>query len=382
MAQTTTAPPRLSGPGASNGSNGSTGSNSGPGAMPNVYASGRLGKLAPWIVLGVSLLVSVAIFALLQTASGGDFNVPGTIVLTGVLNGVAIYLTALLVEGVRQAKDRLVTTLVTSSFIVALAPLISLFITVLSRGTARFDLQLFSESMRNVVGDGGGVLHAIVGTLIMTGIAAIISVPIGLLTSIYLVEYGRGPLARAITFFVDVMTGIPSIVAGLFAYALFAIFFGPGIRLGIAGAVALSVLMIPVVVRSSEEMLRLVPNELREAAFALGVPKWLTILKVVLPTSIAGITTGIMLAIARVIGETAPLLVAAGFTSNMNYSAVEGRMQSLPVFVYNSYVSQGTNAQAYLDRAWAAALTLILIVMALNLIARLIARAFSPKLGR
>jgi phosphate transport system permease protein len=140
--------------------------------------------------------------------------------------------------------------------------------------------------------------------------------------------------------------------------------------------------MIPVVVRSSEEMLRLVPNELREAAFALGVPKWLTILKVVLPTSLAGITTGIMLAIARVIGETAPLLVAAGFTTNMNYNPFEGRMQSLPVFVYNSYVSQGTDAQAYLDRAWAAALTLILIVMALNLLARIIARVFSPKLGR
>lgn len=381
MAQTTTAPPRLSGSGSGSGNGAGPGSG-GSGAMPNVYASGRLGRSVPWIVLGASLLVSVAIFALLQAASGGNFNVAGAVVLTGVLNGVFIYTTALLVEGVRQAKDRLITTLVTSAFIVALAPLISLFITVLSRGTARFDLQLFSESMRNVVGQGGGVLHAIVGTLIMTGIAAVISVPIGLLTSIYLVEYGRGALARAITFFVDVMTGIPSIVAGLFAYALFAIFFGPGIRLGIAGAVALSVLMIPVVVRSSEEMLRLVPNELREAAFALGVPKWLTILKVVLPTSVAGITTGVMLAIARVIGETAPLLVAAGFTSNMNYNPFEGRMQSLPVFVYSSYVSQGTDAQAYLDRAWAAALTLILIVMALNLIARIVARAFSPKLGR
>lgn len=352
------------------------------GQMSNVYASGRLGRWVPWAILGVSLVISLAVFALFQAASGGDFNVAGAIVLTGVLNGILIYVTALLVEGIRKAKDRLVTTLVSSAFIIALAPLISLFITVLSRGTERFDLQLFSESMRNVVGQGGGVLHAIVGTLIMTGIATVISVPVGLLTSIYLVEYGRGALARAITFFVDVMTGIPSIVAGLFAYALFSLAFGPGVRLGVAGAVALSVLMIPVVVRSSEEMLRLVPNELREAAFALGVPKWLTILKVVLPTSLAGITTGVMLAIARVIGETAPLLVAAGFTQNMNYNPFEGRMQSLPVFVYSSYVSQGTDAQAYLDRAWAAALALILIVMALNLIARIVARLFSPKLGR
>lgn len=372
MAQTTTAPPRSTPPIRP----------AKAAQMSNVYASGRLGRGVPWIVLGVSLAISLAIFGLVAMASGSAYNVVGAVVLTGVLNGFLIYLTALLIEGSRQAKDRLVTTLVSSAFIVALAPLVSLFITVLSRGTARFDLQLFTESMRNVVGEGGGALHAIVGTLIMTGIATIISVPVGLLTSIYLVEYGRGALARAITFFVDVMTGIPSIVAGLFAYALFTLIFGPGIRLGISGAVALSVLMIPVVVRSSEEMLRLVPNELREAAFALGVPKWLTILKVVLPTSIAGITTGVMLAIARVIGETAPLLIAAGFTQNMNYNPFEGRMQSLPVFVYSSYVSQGTDAQAYIDRAWAAALTLILIVMALNLIARIVARIFSPKLGR
>ncbi|MEN9620497.1 MAG: hypothetical protein RL499_690, partial [Actinomycetota bacterium] len=248
--------------------------------------------------------------------------------------------------------------------------------------SARFDVEFFTWSMRNVVGEGGGAIHAIVGTLLMTGTAAIISIPIGLLTAIYLVEYGRGPLARAITFFVDVMTGIPSIVAGLFAFALFAIFFGPGVRMGFAGAIALSVLMIPVVVRSCEEMLRVVPNELREASYALGVPKWLTILNVVLPTSAAGIATGIMLAIARVIGETAPLLIVAGFTASMNYNLFAERMQSLPVFVFTSYANQGVDTQAYLDRAWAGALTLILIVMLLNLVARIIARAFAPKLGR
>ncbi len=145
------------------------------------------------------------------------------------------------------------------------------------------------------------------------------------MTAIYLVEYGAGKrIARGITFLVDVMTGIPSIVAGLFAYALMAIVFGPGTINGFSGSIALSVLMIPVVVRSSEEMLRLVPNELREASYALGVPKWLTILKVVLPTSIAGITTGVTLAIARVIGETAPLLITAGFTDAMNFNLFDG----------------------------------------------------------
>ena len=352
-------------------------------SIQNAYSSGLLGRSVPWLILLGAMLVSAGVFLLLQL--GGtteEFNIVGTVLLGVVLYASVLYIASRLVEGQRRAMDRLVTTLVTTAFVIALLPLISVLFTLVVNGSDRFDITFFTYSMRNIVGEGGGALHAVVGTVLMTLVASLISVPIGLMTSIYLVEYGRGPLARAITFFVDVMTGIPSIVAGLFAYALFAIFFGPGVRLGIAGAVALSVLMIPVVVRSSEEMLRLVPNELREAAYALGVPRWLTILKVVLPTSIAGITTGVMLAVARVIGETAPLLVAAGFTSNMNYNLFDGRMQSLPVFVYSSYVSQGTDAQASLDRAWAGALTLILIVMLLNLIARLIARYFAPKLGR
>jgi phosphate transport system permease protein len=304
--------------------------------------------------------------------------VVGIIFFTLGLFGLAVR-----VEGRRRAVDRLATILVTLAFFIALTPLISLVITVVSKGAVRFDVDFFTLSMRNVVGEGGGAAHAIIGTLIMTLAASIISVPIGLLTSIYIVEYGTGKrLAKWITFFVDVMTGIPSIVAGLFAYALFEILLGPGTRVGISGSAALAVLMIPIVVRSSEEMLRLVPNELREAAYALGVPKWLTILKVVLPTSIAGITTGIMLAIARVMGETAPLLVAAGFSNDFNFNIFEDRMQSLPNFVYYSYIAQGSIPEAYLNRAWAGALTLILIVMVLNLGARLIARTFAPKLGR
>jgi len=351
--------------------------------IENAYTAGQLPRWAPLLILISSLATFVIIFMFVQAGQpASQFNIVGA-VLFGVLLYILVLVTvSRLVEGHRQAIDRLVTSLVALAFLVALLPLVSLLYTVVINGAARFDLDFFTLSLRNVVGEGGGAAHAIIGTLQMTLAAALISVPIGLMTSIYLVEYGRGRLAQAITFFVDVMTGIPSIVAGLFAYSLIVIFFGPGVRLGIAGALALSVLMIPVVVRSSEEMLRLVPNELREAAFALGVPKWLTVVKVVLPTSVAGITTGVMLAIARVIGETAPLLVAAGFTNNFNYSLFSDRMQSLPVYVYSSYISQGTDAQAYIDRAWAGALTLILIVMALNLLARLIAKIFSPKTGR
>ena len=236
--------------------------------------------------------------------------------------------------------------------------------------------------MSGVVGEGGGAYHAIVGTLIITGLAALISVPIGLMTAIYLVEYGTGKLKRAITFLVDVMTGIPSIVAGLFAYALFAVFFGPGVRLGIGGAVALSVLMIPVVVRSSEEILKLVPNELREASLALGVPRWRTIVKVVLPTAAAGLGTGVTLAIARVIGETAPLLVIVGITNSTNFNPFDGRMATLPVFSYYQLTQPGVPPEFAIDRAWTAALVLIIIVMGLNIVARLISRYFAPKTGR
>ena len=345
--------------------------------------SGRLAAWVPWGLLGASLVALLAVFLIMAGAAGGDFNYGGWLVSAALVYLAVIYVTSSIVEGGRKATDRLVTGVVTAAFLIAMVPLVSVAWTVVSNGIARFDLLFFSSSMRNVVGEGGGALHAIVGTVLITGAAAIISIPIGLMTSIYLVEYGAGKrLARAITFLVDVMTGIPSIVAGLFAYALFAIFFGPGIRLGIMGSVALSVLMIPVVVRSSEEMLRLVPNELREAAYALGVPKWLTIVKVVLPTSIAGITTGIMLSISRVIGETAPRLITAGFTDSLNYDLFSGRMQTLPVFTYTQYANQGIPPEAYLDRAWAAALTLILIVMVLNLAARLVAKIFSPKTGR
>lgn len=345
--------------------------------------SGHLPRWAPWGLLIASLAVFGAIFGVLAAASGSEFSVAGWIILSVVAYLVLIYVISRIVEGARRAFDRFITGIVSSAFAVAMVPLVSVGWTVISNGLARFDATFFSSSMRGVLGEGGGAVHAIWGTVLITGAAAIISIPIGLMTAIYLIEYGQNSrLGKAITFLVDVMTGIPSIVAGLFAYALFALIFGPGVRMGFAGAVALSVLMIPVVVRSSEEMLRLVPNELREASYALGVPKWLTIVKVVLPTSIAGITTGVMLAIARVIGETAPLLITAGFTDAMNLNLFDGRMQTLPVYIYSQYAYKGIPPEAYVDRAWAAALTLILIVMALNLVARLVAKVFAPKTGR
>ncbi|MCY7411506.1 MAG: phosphate ABC transporter permease PstA, partial [Salinibacterium sp.] len=338
--------------------------------MTNSLTTGRLPRWAAWATLGASLLVSLGIFALMAAATGTELNIVLALVVGTVLFNILIYAISRLIEGARQAANRFVTSLVASAFAIALLPLISLIVTVVVSGLARFDLTFFTNSMRNIVGEGGGAVHAITGTLLITGMATLISVPVGVLAAIYLVEYGRGRLARAITFFVDVMTGIPSIVAGLFAYSFFSLIFSdPGIRFGFGGSIALCLLMIPVVVRSSEEMLRIVPNELREAAYALGVPKWLTSLRVFIPTSVAGIATGVTLAISRVIGETAPLLIIAGFTTSVNTNLFADRMMTLPVYVYNQYATPGVDVDVYLDRAWSGALTLILIVMALNLIA-------------
>lgn len=344
--------------------------------------SGKLPKWAPWALLGASFVISFAIFGVAAIGQDlADFNIVGASIVGIVIYMVLITVISSIAESRRKAVDRLMTALVATAFLIALLPLVSLLWTVVANGIQRFDAEFFSSSMRNVVGEGGGIVHAIWGTLLITLSAAVISVPIGLMTSIYLVEYGRGKIAKAITFFVDVMTGIPSIVAGLFIYSVFALLIRPGISMGVMGALALAVLMTPVVVRGSEELLKIVPNELREAAYALGVPKWLTILKVVLPTSIAGIMTSVMLAISRVIGETAPLLLTAGFTMSLNTNIFNGQMMTLPVFAYNQYMNQGTNPEAALDRAWASALTLILIVMVLNLLARLIAKWFAPKMS-
>lgn len=339
-------------------------------------SSGRLHRRTPWLVAAAAVVAGAA----LSVATGR--GVATAVVVALLLHAVALVATSRRVEGPRRAKDRLVTVVVGTAFALAVLPLVSLVFTVVQNGIGRFDLQFMTWDMRGVLGEGGGAYHAIIGTLLMTGAATLISVPIGVMCAVYLVEYGRGRLARSVTLLVDVMTGIPSIVAGLFAFALFALFFGPSIRFGLGGAVALSVLMIPVVVRSVEEMLKLVPNELREASYALGVPKWRTIVKVVLPTSAAGIATGVTIAVARVIGETAPLLIIAGSTNSLNWNLFDGRMAALPVFTYYSYTIPGVPPEFGVERAWAAAMTLFVIVMALNLVARGISRFFGTKRSR
>ncbi|MER7055411.1 MULTISPECIES: phosphate ABC transporter permease PstA [unclassified Streptomyces] len=327
-----------------------------------------------WAVAAGSIAAGLGISA----AAGLNSSIQWALI-AAVLFILGTYGISARVEGGRQAKDRVATSMVWVAFIVAVVPLASLVWATVKRGVKVLDGYFLTHSM-GVVRDsepGGGIYHAILGTLEQVGIAAVISVPVGVLTAIYLVEYGRGKLAKAVTFFVDVMTGIPSIVAGLFILSTWILMLDMGPS-GFAGSLALAILMIPVVVRSTEEMLKLVPNELREASLALGVPKWRTILKVVLPTSIGGITTGVMLAVARITGETAPVLLLVWGTDFINANPFQDAQESLPMYIYLQY-SNSAGAGAAYDRAWAAALTLIAFIMILNLLARGIARWKAPK---
>ncbi|TIC88358.1 phosphate ABC transporter permease PstA [Nocardioides sp. GY 10113] len=346
--------------------------------------SPQLPSIAP-ILVGVIALALGALVSLTAGTGPVALAVVAWIVFVLVLTGWSGA-----VEGRRKSVDRLATTLVWSTFLVAMVPLVAVTWEVISKGHGAISAGFFSNDMLGVLGETnrltgepGGIKHALVGTLLITLTATVMSVPVGVMAAIYLVEYGKkNRLSRVLTFLVDVMTGIPSIVAGLFAFSLLTLTFGPAYRSGFGGALALSVLMVPIVVRATEEMLKLVPDELREASYALGVPKWRTIVKVVLPTAFGGIATGVTLAIARVAGETAPLLIIAGSTTVTNWNVFSDRMMTLPVFIYSSVTQGGKYAEIQEQRAWGAALVLVVIVMTLNLIARLLGKIFSPKTGR
>ena len=223
-----------------------------------------------------------------------------------------------------------------------------------------------------------GAIHAIVGTLEIGLITSIISVPIALMTAIFLVEYARGTkIAKVISFAVDVLTGVPSIVAALFVFAVVVTTFG-GTQSAWASSLALMILMVPTVLRSTEEMLKLVPDSLREASFALGVSQWKTIMKVVLPTSMTGILTGIVLGLARVMGETAPLIVLLQFNTELTFNPSTPNFATLPTVITNAYTQGGVDTPV----VWGAAITLIILVMGLNLIARRISRRYMRRMGK
>lgn len=282
----------------------------------------------------------------------------------------------------RRVANNVATVLVTLSVVIALVPLVWVLYSVVAKGFRMVISSVWwthSQADMTAFVAGGGAYHAIVGTVLQGLVCAAISIPIGVFVAIYLVEYGGGTrLGRLTTFMVDILTGVPSIVAALFIYALWVAMLGYP-RSGFAVSLALVLLMLPVIVRATEEMLRIIPMDLREASYALGVPKWKTIARIVIPTGLSGIITGILLALARVMGETAPLLILVGYSQAMNFNMFTGFMGSLPGMMYDQ-TSAGAGANPVpTDRLWGAAVTLVLLVGVINVAAKVVTKFFAPK---
>ena len=314
-----------------------------------------------------AVAVTLLLFAVTPLQGVADFLVAAAVLVVVSVTGLT-----LAVEGRRRAVDRLATSGALLALVLTLLPLGFTLGYTAYRGGKRLSADFLTHSMAGVgpLSPRGGIYHAIIGTLEQVLLASLIAVPVGLLVAIYVTEYGRNVFGTAIRFLVDVMTGIPSIVAGLFVLAFWVLALHKGFS-GFAGSIALAILELPIVVRSAEEMIRLVPASLREASYALGVSKWKTILRIVLPTAATGITTGVMLAIARVTGETAPVLLVVGNNNFIHTNPFKGPQASLPLYVFQG---AGSSSNLDVDRAWAAALTLILIVVVLYVAARLLTR--------
>jgi phosphate transport system permease protein len=272
----------------------------------------------------------------------------------------------------RRISDRVARWLVLAGTVVALVPLVLVLFYVVQRGLSAFSVEFFTEDPSGrFLGDPGGIRSAILGTVEIVALATAIAVPIGIGLALYLVEYGtNSAFAKVVRYFVDVLTGVPSIVFGLFIYITLVVAGGVGGFAGWKGSIALALVMLPIVTRASEVVLNLVPNDLREAALALGAPRWRIVARVVLPTALPGLVTGSLLAIARAAGETAPLLFTVLGAKALTFSLGD-QMNSLPLQIFND-VRQAQDR--LVDRAWAAALTLILMILILNIVARLVSR--------
>jgi phosphate transport system permease protein len=265
----------------------------------------------------------------------------------------------------RKLVDKVMTGVAYACALAAIVPLMLVLIYLVIKGLPAWDVEFFTQ-LPQLYGSGGGVANALVGTGIIVGLASLIGIPVGVMAGIYLSEYGDNRLASFIRFMADVMTGIPSIVVGIFVYGLLVLAMDFN---AFAGAVSLAILMVPIITRTTEEILRLVPNSLREASLALGVSRWKTIMRVVLPAAVGGIVTGIFLGIARIAGETAPLIFTILGSNFWNTKITQGAIAALPLQIYNF---ARTPYASVLQSGWGAALLLVIIVLALSLLARLI----------
>jgi phosphate transport system permease protein len=278
------------------------------------------------------------------------------------------------VSPARQRRDRIARGVILAGTVIALIPLVLIVYYLLRKGLGSWSPSFFSTDPTGNTffknSSIGGIKSAILGTIEIVALASAIAVPIGVGVAVWLVEYGKSSwFAQLVRFFVDVLTGVPSIVFGLFIYIVLVVGTGSSFA-GYKGSLALALLMLPVVIRSAEVILLLVPDSLRESALALGAPRWRVIFSIVLPTALPGMVTGVLLAIARAAGETAPLLFTAAATNKTGFDLGQF-MNSLPVQIYSDVTSPTT---AVVNRAWGAALTLVVMILLLNLIARLIAR--------
>jgi phosphate transport system permease protein len=269
----------------------------------------------------------------------------------------------------RRFTNHLATALITTAALVGVVALLTILGYVALRGIPALNIPFFTERPLPYGESGGGVAPAILGTLMMLAVATIIALPIGMGTAIYLSEFGRGRFAQTVRFIIDLLAGIPSIVVGVFVWALLVRHI-IGQYAGLAGAVALAIIMVPIVTRTVEEILRLVPNNLREASLALGVPRWRTIVGVVLPTARAGVVTGVVLSVARAGGETAPLLLTALGNQFFSFNMLEP-MASLPVQIYSYAVAP---YEDWHTKAWGSALVLVMVIGTLSLATRLVVR--------
>jgi len=266
----------------------------------------------------------------------------------------------------RKLTDTAARGLICISAFVAVLPLVLILAYLAVRGVPALSWEFFTRNPMPLGSPGGGMLNAIVGTVIIVGLASVMAVPLGVLTGVYLGEYGVGTFARAVRFLSDSLAGIPSIAAGIFAYSF--IVTAMGHFSALAGSVALAILILPVVIRTTEDALRMVPGDIREAAYALGITRWRSTLRIVLPAARAPIVTGALLGIARASGETAPLLFTAFGTPFLTFDPSQP-MSALPLQIY---VYATSPYEVNWNLAWAAALTLVTIVLLLNVVARVI----------
>jgi phosphate transport system permease protein len=330
----------------------------------------------PWGTSVAQRSATAGILALALVLAGAAVELTG---LSGKLGFAAayfffasllIFVQQLRLRDLAAAKDSLLSSFAFLAMTLTLIPIVSIVSTVFLKGYKGIHFGMFTNDMTMAsVNDpvtSGGLIHALIGTLIMVGGALIVSFPIGLLTALYLTEI-RGNLARPIKFLVQAMSGVPSIVAGLFILSILVIPVTQELT-GLMGSLALSILMIPTIARTAEEMLLLIPNDLREAGVALGATQWRTVSGVVVPAAKSGLVTAVILGIARIIGETAPILLVSGGADALNFNPTSGPMGSLPFYIWKAFLTGGTE-EAY-ARAWGGMLILLILIMVLFGLAR------------